>query len=100
MAVNQLRIVVSILKELSEGSMPKAEDYGIEKEIYYNILDIMQDARLLKNVKISRGKNRRVILANLDGAQVTIHGLEYLNENSALMKTYKGLKEVREWLPF
>lgn len=24
----------------------------------------------------------------------------YLHENSAVMKTYKGLKELRDWLPF
>lgn len=100
MAVNQLKIVISILKELSEGCIPKAEDYGIEKDMYYNILDAMQDERLIKNVRFTRGANQKVIMAFEEDACITIQGMEYLNANSALMKTYKGLKEVREWLPF
>ena len=32
MAVNQLRVVMSVLKEVSEGNIPKAEDYGIKKK--------------------------------------------------------------------
>ena len=100
MAVNQLKVVVSVLKEISEGNIPKAEDYGIEKETFNNILDAMQDDGLVKNIRFSREANKRVIAAFTENAVITIRGMEYLNNNSALMKTYKGLKEVREWLPF
>ena len=51
MAVNQLKIVMSILKEISEGNIPKAEDYGIEDKTFYNILDAMQDDGLVKNMR-------------------------------------------------
>ena len=36
----------------------------------------------------------------LDKTKLTVKGLEYLHDHSAAMKTYKGLKELREWLPF
>lgn len=100
MAVNQLKIVMSILKEISEGNIPKAEDYGIEDKTFYNILDAMQDDGLVKNMRLVRGANKKVTAAFLEDAIVTVHGMEYLNNNSTLMKTYRGLKEVREWLPF
>ena len=99
-AVNQLRVVMSVLKEVSEGNIPKAEDYGIEEKIFYNILDAMQDDGLIKNIRFSRGADKKVMVAFLQDAIITIRGMEYLHSNSTLMKTYKGLKEVREWLPF
>lgn len=101
MAVNQLKIVVSVLKEISEGNHPKAQDYGVENERYWEILDAMQDDGLIKNVRFSRGgQGNKVLMAFADDAVITIKGMEYLNSNSILVKTYKGLKEVREWLPF
>lgn len=100
MSVNQLKIVVSVLKEISEGNIPKAEDYGIENTKYYDILDAIQDDGLIKNVRFSRGADKEIIMAFAENAKITIRGMEYLNNNSALVKTYKGLKEVREWLPF
>ena len=100
MSVNQLKIVFSILKEISEGNIPNAEDYGVEKQKFYDILDAMQNDGLVSNIRFNRGNNNNVILAIYKDAKITIKGMEYLNKNSALMKTYKGLKEVREWIPF
>lgn len=98
MSINQLKIVVSILKEVSEDNTPTAYDYGITKEKYYDIIQAMQDDGLIKGVNLLAAGNR--IIANNSHIKITIRGMEYLYENSALMKTYKGLKEVREWLPF
>lgn len=36
----------------------------------------------------------------LEGIKLTVKGIEYLNDHSAAMKAYKGLKELRDWLPF
>lgn len=101
MAVNQLKIVVSVLKEISDGNVPKASDYELENEAYWKIIDAMKDDGLIKGVSIARGgQGNKIYVAILDNATITIKGMEYLNNNSTLMKTYKGLKEVREWLPF
>lgn len=60
----------------------------------------MSDDGLLKNAKITHDAQKRVLTASIKDATITIRGMEYLHNNSTLMKTYKGLKEVREWLPF
>ena len=98
MSVNQLKIVISILKEVSEGNIPKAEDYGMENRKYYDILDAMQDDGLIKNVRFNRGANKEILIVFDEHMKITIRGMEYLNNNTELVKTYKGLKEVREWL--
>ena len=101
MAINQLKIVLSILKEISEDTIPNASDYEIEPQKFYDILEAMQEDILIKNAKLTRGGiGNKVILHSLTNVKITIRGMEYLSENSTLMKTYKGLKEIREWLPF
>lgn len=97
MAVNKLKVVVSILKEISDKNSFSFSDYGIEKEEFIDILEAMQDEGLITGVRVAGAKVR---IAFYEDAKLTIKGMEYLNQNSALMKTYKGLKEVREWLPF
>ena len=98
MAINQLKIVVSILKEVSEDNTPTSDDYGITEEKYFDIIQAMQDDGLIKGVNLLSAGNR--IIANRSNIKITVRGMEYLHQNSTLMKTYKGLKEVREWLPF
>jgi hypothetical protein len=43
------------------------------------------------------GRGNPIIVVFLNGATITKPGLDYLEENSSLAKTYKGLKEVRDW---
>lgn len=96
---DQFKIVFSIVKEISEGNIPHAEDYGISNDQFADLLELTQEANLIKNVKILRDGNG-VYSLNIHKAKVTFEGLQYLHDNSPLMKTYKGLKEVRDWIPF
>ena len=101
MSVNKLKIMLSFMREVNDGNIPKATDYGINDLEYWDIIDAMQDDGLIKGVNFSRGgQGNKILIAFLENVKVTIKGMEYLNENSALAKTYKGLKEIREWLPF
>ena len=87
------------MRELNDGNVPKAEDYGISNIEFYDILDACQDAGYIKNVKLKYGNNK-IYIAFYESAKLTVKGMEYLHENSKIMKTYKGLKEIREWLPW
>jgi hypothetical protein len=102
--INEKKVIISLLAELrndDEEKKPHWDDYGISKEKFASIVDMMMDEGLIKNASISRGgignKAQAVFLNN---ARVTLKGLDYLQDNSALVKTYKGLKEIRDWLPF
>lgn len=96
---DKLKIMLSFMRELNDGNIAKPEDYDIEKNEFYDIIDACQDEGLIKGVKFSRG-GHGIIIAYLENAKLTVKGMEYLHENSKAMQTYKGLKEIREWLPW
>lgn len=101
MAINKLKVMLSFMRELSDGNLSNAADYGISNEEFWDIVEACQDEKLIKGVSFSKGgQGNRILSGFLKGAKLTVKGLEYLNTNSTAMKTYKGLKELREWLPF
>lgn len=101
MAMNQLKVVVSVLDEVQKGNFPTHTDYGIEKSSYAKIIKAMCDDDLLSDVLFNDvATSEYPIFMFSSRTAVTIKGMEYLNNNSTIMKTYRGLKEIREWLPF
>lgn len=98
---NKRKIIYSILKEIEgKGSEPRAEDYGITVNGFGAIIDMIEEEGLIKGSKVIRGgMENEVQVLFLSGSKITMKGLEYLEENNVWAKTYKGLKEVREWLP-
>ena len=94
MAINKLKVMLSFMREISDGNIPKAADYGISNEELWDVVDACQDEGLIK------GATHAGSVLFLDATKLTVKGLEYLNENSVAMKTYKGLKELKDWLPF
>lgn len=97
--VNKRKIIYSILKEIEKSeNEPRAEDYDISTAEFGDIVDMME-GELIKGSAISRGgSGNRPLIVYLDGATVTLEGLEYLEGNNKWAKTYKGLKEIRDWL--
>lgn len=102
MEIDLLKVAFSILKELSVENVPKETDYGITKTQFGNIIeDLQNDKNYIKGATVRRGgQGNKVLIVFLNGAHVTLDGLQFLHDNSVLMKTYKGLKEVRAWIPF
>ena len=98
MAVDQLKVAFSILKELSEETNPSAEDYGLSEKQFAHIILDLQDKGYIKGALLVRTLSTEG--CKISEAYVTLDGLQFLHDNSALMKTYRGLKEVRDWIPF
>ncbi|HHX23707.1 MAG TPA: hypothetical protein GX723_06820 [Thermoanaerobacterales bacterium] len=97
---NKRKIIFSILKEIEKGEIePRAEHYGISDAEFGDIVSLMEEDGLIKGSGIARGgRNNAASVVFLNTAKITLKGLEYLEENNILAKTYKGLKEVRDWL--
>lgn len=97
---DKLKIMLSFMREINDGNIPNAEDYDLERGEYFDIIDACQDAGYIKGARISRGKGNKILMIFLEDTKLTVKGMEYLHDNSKLMKTYKGLKEIRNWLPW
>lgn len=88
------------MREINDGNIPSATDYDITEKEYFNIIEVCQDEGLIKNAIPVQTLRSQYKIFLLDRVILTVKGMEYLNNNSAAMKTYKGLKELRDWLPF
>ena len=102
MAKDMLKVMLSVLQEISEGNpFPKASDYDIDINPYANLLESMQNEGYIRGLIVQRGGQGNKPLAVINSnVAITIKGLEYISANSKMMKMYKGLKEVRDWMPF
>ena len=101
MATNKLKVMLSFMREIYDGNLPCAKDYDITNEELWDIIDAAQDEGLIKGARFSTGgQGGKKLMAFLDGVKLTVKGLEYLDQHSVAMKAYKGLKELRDWLPF
>lgn len=101
MAINKLKVMLSFMREINDNNFPSASDYEIDGEEYGSIIEACQDEGLIKGAIITRaGQGNKIIGLLLEQTRLTVKGMEYLNNNSPAMKTYNGLKQIREWLPF
>lgn len=101
MILNRKKIIYSLLKEIENNEVePKAKDYGISITEFGDIIDMIEEEGLIKGSEVTRGgQGNKELIIYLDQAKISMKGLNYLEENSSFAKTYRGLKEIREWLP-
>ncbi|MFC7372437.1 YjcQ family protein [Fictibacillus iocasae] len=95
--MDRRKLLYSILKELQEGNEPKQTDYEITYEQWGEMAALIRDEGYAKGASVQYADNTVYFVA-LSSAKITMKGIEYLEQNSTLAKTYRGLKEVREWL--
>ena len=94
MAIDKLKVMYGGRSAVHGGNIPQSADYALSNEELWDIVEACQDEGLIK------GATHAGPILFLDTTKLTVKGLEYLHEHSAVMKTYKGLKELRDWLPF
>ncbi len=101
-------VVYKILQKLDETLDKNNPDFTdlspeslvISKERRNYILEMMQDAGLIKGVNFTRGGNNRApIMAFLDNMKITFKGIEYLAENSSTAKILRAAKEIKDLIP-
>lgn len=101
MATDKLKVMLSFMREINDGNIPVASDYDLEDRAYYEIIDMCQNEGFISGANFSRGgRGNLILIAFLDNVKLTFKGIEYLNDHSKTMQTYRGLKEIRDWLPF
>ena len=99
MLMNRKKLIYCILKNLQDGQVPKKSDYDLDLEQWVEIAELIGEEGYAKNVLASRaGIGNKAVFAMYTSAKLTIKGIDFLEQNSAWTKTYKGLKEVRDWV--
>lgn len=98
--MNREKLLYALLKELNDNNNISAELLGIDKEQFYQILDLAYTSKFINKLpKPVRGGVRSEIYYFLeDDINITLKGINYLKDNSIIGKTYRGLKEIKEWL--
>ena len=79
MAINKLKIMLSFMREVNDGNIPNAAEYGIQNLEYWDIIDACQEEGLIKGASFSSGgSGNQIIIGFLDYIQLTVNGMEYL----------------------
>ncbi|MGI6554202.1 MAG: YjcQ family protein [Bacillota bacterium] len=69
------------------------EDFWLEREELFDVLRLADLENYLINITYADN-----IPNFFDMMELTMKRLDFLKESSKLAKTYRGLKEVRDWL--
>lgn len=94
------KVLYALLKEIKEGNKVTAELLSVTDEEFATVVEYAKDKNYIKNALVLRGgQGNKVLTIAVDDANITFEGKVFLDENSILSKGYKGLKEIREWLP-
>lgn len=102
------RLVFIILTELYEakkqGSRINVEAisskrFHISDSYWLDILSELQSEGYVRGLLIGKTKTGRIV-SGLEDIDITMKGIEYLQENSKMKKVYEALKEAKDWVPF
>lgn len=92
--MNKEKLRYAILKEIDSNNLPLTEnDLGVSEEDFDAAVNFLSRENYLSGV--FRADNRTYL--HKIGPSLTEKGESYIRANSALAKTYKGIKEIREW---
>lgn len=101
------KIVYVILKELYgcrkanqridlEAISPKR--FGIEAGYLLSILEELLETGYVKGFFVKHSKTGKYVM-NLEEIEITMNGIEYLQENSKMKQIYKMAKEIKDFIP-
>jgi len=96
-------ILTELYEHMKEGTKTPLADISSERfkitDTYLAaILCELLDKGYVKGFVYRKTKTGRV-LAGLEDIEITMDGLEYLQENSKMKKVGNALKEIRDWVP-
>lgn len=98
MALNKLKIMLSFMREINDGNVPKAADYGITNKEYCNVIDACQDEGLIKGAMFDTGEqDNQILIAYLDNVKLTVKGMEYLQAEARDKEIYTYIGEFAKF---
>lgn len=104
---DMFRIIYTILKELYEhkkdGTITPKEDisperFNISVGYWLSIIDELCSNGYISGLTIRQTKTGKV-LSGIDDIDITLKGVEFLQENSMMKKVYNALKDLKDIAP-
>lgn len=93
--MNKKKLRYAILKEIDSGNKKLTEkEFDVSEDEFDEAINFLKREGYLEGFFYA--DNRPWLFEGT--AYLTEDGENYLEENSALSKTYRGLKEIRDWL--
>lgn len=81
--MDRKQLKIFILKHLIDGHEPKCEELGVEKELFGEVVENLEESGLINNSSVTRGgRGNPVRVVHLDHARITDRGVEYLEKNN------------------
>lgn len=92
------KIIYSILKEILEGDgVPSALDYEISEQQFKEIIMLMANEKIINPKRVTFFIDGSFeIFKSID--TLTMKGIEFLEDNNAWSKFYRGIKEFKSFL--
>lgn len=97
--MDKQKIMLSILKEINDFNIPTEKDYGIDIIKFSKICKSLEAEGYICNLSDLKSYIDGSYDFSLESAEITMTGIKYIEANKLLYKGYRGLKEIREWLP-
>ncbi|WP_100012295.1 YjcQ family protein [Lentibacillus sediminis] len=91
MEVSRRRLRYSVIKEFDKGKLPTHETFDIKPEDYVEFLRELQNDGYITGITFTK-------TSLLGRPRPTLLGEQYVDENSGLAKTYRVVKELRDWI--
>lgn len=104
--MDNFKAVYHILTELEKAMDEKHcdirkfdhEQLGVSQERWYKYIEMMSDVGYIKGAIIKENIYGETI-ADCKDMQITLKGLEYLQENSIMQRIYKVAKGIKDITP-
>ena len=104
--MDNFKAVYKILKSLeacmdldsANTEMFNAEKLGVSQNRWNRYIEMMLDVGYIKGVEITKYVDGTSCV-DCDDIEITLKGLEYLQENSIMQKIYKAAKGVKDITP-
>ncbi|CUP06186.1 YjcQ protein [Clostridium baratii] len=93
--MDKKKLRYAILKEIDSKNFPLTEYmFGVDEEVFDNNIRFLHREKYIINVQYSDDR------PEMDNQyiELTEKGEQFLEDNSAWAKVYKGLKEIKSWI--
>ena len=103
MEINRKKLMYAILREANNNSdiVYSATTFEVDELVYTQTLLILKEEEMLMGIMTKQSDNTvGAFIMGKTKPRITLSGLDFLEENNEWSKLYKGLKEIRDWIPF